>query len=339
MNCSRLLALALLLALPTQKAAAETVIKFATLAPQGSTWMRVMDEFSAEVLAKTGGEVKFKTYAGGVQGDEKDVLRKIRLGQLHGGGFTGVGLGEIAPSVRVLDAPFLFKNSAEIDGIHAAFDPELRKYFEDGGYVLLGWAEVGLVYIYTAQRVEKPADLRPVKMWTWEGDPVAEAALRALNVSPIPLSVTDVMSSLQTGMINGVYGSPLSVIAMQWFTKTKYMLGLPITNASGAAVMSKQMFSRLKPEHQKIVLELGDKHFARLTALSREDNAKSVETLKKQGITVVAPAPQAQSDFESAGINARQALAGKLYTPDLLGRVEKKLEQLRQGPVKNDKKK
>ena len=334
MNCSKIFALALLLALPSEKAAAETVIKFATLAPQGSTWMRVMDEFSAEVLAKTGGDVKFKTYAGGVQGDEKDVLRKIRLGQLHGGGMTGVGLGLIAPSVRVLDAPFLFKNTAEVDGIHAAFDPELRKYFEDGGYVLLGWAEVGLVYLYTAQRVEKPADLRSVKMWTWEGDPVAEAALRALDVSPIPLSVTDVMTSLQTGLINGVYGSPLSVIAMQWFTKTKYMLGVPITNASGAAVMSKQAFDKLKPEHQKILLDLGAKHFSRLTTLSREDNTKSVETLKKQGITVTTPDAQAQAAFESAGIKARQSLSGKLYTADLLDRMEKKLAQLRQGPAK-----
>ncbi len=333
MNSFKTLALALCLAFPAQDAAAETIIKFATLAPQGSTWMKVMDDFSSEVSAKTGGEVKFKVYAGGVQGDEKDVVRKIRLGQLHGGGFTGVGLGLVAPAVRVLDAPFLFKTPYEIDGIHAAFDQELRKYFEDGGYVLLGWAEVGLVYLYTASRVEKPADLRSVKMWTWEGDPVAEAALRALEVSPIPLSITDVMTSLQTGLINGVYGSPLSVIAMQWFTKTKYMLNQPITNASGAALVSKQIFSKLKPEHQKTVLALGEKHFSKLTTLSREDNLKSIETLKKQGIEVVAPGAQSQTAFEAAGIKARQSLAGKLYTADLLDRIEKKLGLLRKAPA------
>jgi len=329
MNCFKLLPLAALLSLPVQNAQAGTTIKFATLAPQGSTWMKVMDEFSAEVADKTGGEVKFKVYAGGIQGDEKDVVRKVRLGQLHGGGMTGVGLGLVAPAVRVLDAPFLFKNTAEVDAIHTAFDPEFRKQFLDNGYVLLGWAEVGMVYLLTEPRVSTPAELRKVKMWTWEGDPVAEAALRALDVSPIPLSVTDVMTSLQTGMLNGVYGSPLSVIAMQWFTKTKYMLDLPITNASGAALVSQKIFSTLRPEHQKILLELGAKHFARLTELSRADNLKSIQTLKKQGITVVSPTQAAQAEFESAGIKARQTLVGKLYTADLLSRIEASLAQIR----------
>lgn len=334
MTCFKLLALTLLLGLPLSTASAETTIKFATLAPQGSTWMKVMDEFSAEVSEKTGGEVKFKVYPGGIQGDEKDVVRKIRLGQLNGGGMTGVGLGLVAPVVRVLDAPFLFKNTAEVDAIHAAFDAEFRKQFLDNGYVLLGWAEVGMVYLFTEPCVSTPAELHKVKMWTWEGDPVAEAALRALDVSPIPLSVTDVMTSLQTGMLNGVYGSPLSVIAMQWFTKTKYMLDLPITNASGAALVSQKIFSALKPEHQKVLLELGAKHFARLTELSRSDNQKSIQTLKNQGITVVSPAPEARAEFEKGGAKARQDLVGKLYTADLLSRIEARLAQIRKSAGK-----
>ncbi len=198
---------------------AGTVIKFATLAPEGSTWMKEMRAFTGEVVKRTSETVKFKIYAGGVSGDEKDVIRKIRIGQLHAGGFSGVGLGEIAREVRVLDAPFLFKNADEVDHIYKTFDPELRRALESKGYVLLGWAEVGFIYLYTNLPVHSPKDLKRVKMWMWEGDPIAESAFKAMGITPIPLSIVDVQTSLQTGMVNGVYGSPLAVVALQWFTK------------------------------------------------------------------------------------------------------------------------
>jgi TRAP-type C4-dicarboxylate transport system substrate-binding protein len=180
------------------------VIKFATLAPDGSTWMKAMKLFTDEASAKTAGRVKFKIYAGGVSGDEKDVVRKIRLGQLQAGGFTGVGIGEIAPEARLLDTPFLFKNSKEIDYVYKTMDGDFRKIFESRGYVLLGWAEVGIVNVFSNSPITKPEDMRNVKIWLWEGDPIAEAMFAALKVRPIPLSVTDVMTSLQTGMINSV---------------------------------------------------------------------------------------------------------------------------------------
>lgn len=308
----------------------QTVIKFATLAPEGSTWMKEMGAFSREVSEKTSGAVRFKIYAGGVSGDEKDVIRKIRLGQLHAGGFTGVGLGEIAQEVRVLDAPFLFKTSDEADHIYKTFDSELRKALESNGYVLLGWTEVGFVYLYTNSPIRSPEDLRQVKMWMWEGDPIAEAAFKAMGISPIPLSITDVLTSLQTGLVNGVYGSPLSIVALQWFTKTKYMFSLPIANASGAVLVSKKIFDALSKEQQKVLLEAGSRHFKSLTQSSRRDNEKSSATLKKEGIIMTEPASgEVVSRFEEMGASARKALAGRLYSAQLLGRVEKAVFELR----------
>src|SRR5581483_6167578 len=131
------------------RAADETVIKFATLAPQGSTWMKVMNEFDKELKEKTGGKLRFKFYAGGVSGDEKDVVSKMRIGQLHAAGVTGVGLGVVAPAVRVMDAPFLFRNAGEIDYARGKVDAELEAALEKGGFANLGWAEVGLVYVFT----------------------------------------------------------------------------------------------------------------------------------------------------------------------------------------------
>lgn len=317
------------LALAAQARAA-TVIKLATLAPEGSAWMNIMGRLAKDVESSTGGEVKFKVYANGVQGDEKDVVRKIRMGQLHAGGFTGVGIGEIAPAVRVLDAPFMFKSPEEIDYVYKTFDGELRKELLDKGYVLLGWTEVGLVYLYTNAPIRQPSDLKAVKMWMWEGDPVAEAALKAMNIAPVSLSVTDVMSSLQTGMINAVYGSPLSVIAMQWQTRTKYMFSLAITNASGALLVSKKQFDQISPANQKILLDLSSKYMRELTLRTREDNRKAVETLRKDGFTVTDPAsPAVAEQFAQAGVTARRSLVGRLYPASLFDRVEKAVQDFR----------
>ncbi|MBI4656137.1 MAG: TRAP transporter substrate-binding protein DctP [Elusimicrobia bacterium] len=250
---------------------AETVIKFATLAPEGSAWMKVMNQFNAEAVKKTEGRVRFKIYAGGVAGDEKDVIKKIRIGQLHAGGFTGVGIGEIAPEIRILDTPFLVKNTRELDYIYEKFDGEFRRAFKKNGFMFLGWAEVGKVYIFSNTAVSKPADLKNVKMWLWEGDPIAEETFRAAEIKPIPLSITDVMTSIETGMINGVYASPLSVIALQWFTKMKYVLSEPIANAAGAVLVSEKNFNKLDKKDREILLSLGRECFKNLTLISRTD--------------------------------------------------------------------
>jgi TRAP-type C4-dicarboxylate transport system substrate-binding protein len=196
--------------------------------------------------------------------------------------------------------------------------------------VLLGWAEVGIVNVFSNTPITKPEDLRNVKIWLWEGDPIAEAMFAALKVKPIPLSVTDVMTSLQTGMINGVYGSPLSVIALQWFSRMKYVFSLPITNASGAVIISKKTFDTLSKEDQKTILGLGDKYFRTLTLQSRKDNEQSVEILKSKKLIFTDPAgPAVVAEFEKAGEATRRSLVGKMYPMELLNRVEGALKTFR----------
>lgn len=312
--------------------AAQTVVKFATLAPEGTAWMKTMRQFSDELAAKTQGRVKFKIYPGGVSGDEKDVARKIRLGQLQAAGFTGVGLGEIAPETRVLDTPFLFKNPAEIDNVYKMLDADFREIFRSRGYILLGWTEVGNVYIFANTPVRNPSGLQGVKMWIWEGDPIAEATFAAMKIKPIPLSITDVMTSLQTGMINAVYSAPATVIPLQWYTKMKYAMALPITTASGAVVISKKVFDSISKEDQKSLLELGDRHFRALTTVSRKDNERSIATLKKERVEFVEPSgPDAVAAFERMGEEARRSLVGKLYSAGLLGKIEAALKKFREG--------
>ncbi len=304
-------------------------IKFATLAPEGSTWLKVMKEFDQEVQKLTNGAVRFKIYAGGIQGDEKDVLRKIRLGQLHSAGFTGVGLGEILPEVRILDSPLLFRNDAEVDYISDLLYDEFSRKFEEKGYVLLGWTEVGFVYVYGKKPIRSLADLKGTKMWMWEGDPIAEATFKALGVSAIPLSITDVLTSLQTGLIEAVYTSPLACVSLQWYTRVHYMMDVPLADAAGAVLVSKRMFNKIPPEYQKILREKGREYMRKLVLLSRQDNQQSIELMKQNGIQIVHVPEANLPEFEAAGARARQNLVGKLYSQELLDRVEKALQEFR----------
>ena len=310
--------------------AQEHTIKFATIAPEGSTWMNVMRAYDEAIRKESGGKLGFKIYPGGVQGEDKDVLKKIRIGQLHSAGFTGVGLGEIAPKVRILDSPFLFDGYGEVDHVYQSLQKEFEDAFLEGGYVLLGWAEVGFVYVFTNTPVRTVSDMNGVKMWMWEGDPVAEATFQAFGINPIPLSVVDVLTSLQTGLINGAYVSPYAAVALQWHTRVKYMMGVPLADACGAVVISRKKFESLPADLQEILRRNGKKFMRDLTLKSREENAAAIGTLKKSGISVIdVGSPKTIEEYTKFGKKAREALVGKLYDRSFLTRVETEIQSYR----------
>lgn len=308
----------------------EYIIKVATIAPDGSTWINVLKEYDAQIRKESNGRIGFKIYAGGVAGDELDVLKKIRIGQYHAGGFTGVGIGEIAPNLRILDSPFLFKNYDEVDYIYQKFGDEFEKEIEKGGFVLLGWAEVGFVYTFTKTPIYGVDDLKKIKMWAWQGDPIAEVAYKVIGVTPVPLSITEVLTSLQTGIIDGVYGSPLSMLATQWFTRVKYMHNVPLSDASGALLISKRYFDSLPKDLQEILLRNGRKYMRKLVELSREENKKAIEVLKKNGIVITEPPSKKLLDeYDEIGKKARRMLVGKVFSEEWLNKIEKALEEYR----------
>ncbi len=325
---NRLLAAAAALLLAGTASARD--IKFATLAPDGSTWMNVMKDLSKELEAKTDGRLKFKFYPGGVAGDETDVVKKIRIGQLQAGGFTGVGLGEIAPETRLLDAPWLFRSRDELSYIRGKFGPELQDALEKRGFVVLGWTNLGAVYVFSKEPISGPDDMKKQKMWVWEGDPIAQAAYQALGVNPIPLSVVDVMQSLQTGMIDAVYGPPLGVVALQWFQKVKHIYPVPMAESSGAVLISKKFFDSLAPADRAALTEISAEQIARLNRLTDAENDKALAALQKQGLTLGRkPGPAVMARYAALGRAARRKLAGRLFSQDLLDRVEKELAAYR----------
>ena len=312
--------------------AAQYKIKFSTLAPEGSTWMKVMRDPDKDIQESTKGALKFKIFPGGVSGDEKDVLRKMRLGQIHSAAFTGVGLGEILPSIRVLDLPFLVKSYKEVDYLRKNLYQFFYDSFEKKGFILLAWSEVGFIYFFSKEKIASIQDMKKLKMWVWEGDPLASAFFKAIGVNPIPLSLLDVHTSLQTGLIKSAYTSPLGVVALQWFTKTRFMLDLPMTNATAAILIKKKFYDKLPKEMQNILKQKTEEYMRRLIILTRKDNNESIAVLKKNGIELVSPSKSQIEEFDQAGKRVREMLLGGLYNEKLLEEVLQILEEFRRKP-------
>lgn len=306
------------------------LIKFSTLAPEGSTWMKELHALESEIKRATDGKVYFKFYPGGVSGDEFDVIRKMRIGQVHAAGFTGVGLGKILPEVRVLDLPFLFDSDRQVKHIYEKMNDYFYDRFEKEGYILLGWVPVGWVHFFSQTPIQSMADLQTTKAWMWEGDPLVKEAYINIGITPFPLSVTDVLLSLQTGMIDTVYASPVGALVLQWFTKVQYMSQLRMGNATGAVLMTKKKFKTLPEKYQEILKEVSRKYLAILLKEIQEDNSKSIEVMQKNGLKLAPmPTPEEIKQFHELGEKTRKNLTGDLFSKELLDRVLSHLEELK----------
>ncbi len=261
-------------------------LKFATLIPTGTEWTTILDDWIKDVEAKSKGRLKFKMYPGGVMGDEPDVLRKIRKGQLHGGLFTGYGIGRIYSPARVLEVPFLFKNTDESDYVRDHIMPDIEKGFKKNGFELLGWPEIGFIHFFSKHKIESIEDVRKSRIWLWQGDPLGEAFFEASDISPIPLSIIDVYPQLSAkhGSIDTVYVSTFGAIALQWHSKLKYATNIALTNAIGGLVISNKFFDKLPQDLQSLLKTTGKTMSDRVRNSTRLENQKSRILLEESGI-------------------------------------------------------
>jgi len=317
----RLLATALLVtaALTSTPLLAEKtyVLKFATLAPAGTTWVKLLQDWADDVEKQSNGRLVFKIYPGGVQGDEPEVLKKIRFGQLQGGAFTGYGIGQIYSPTRVLELPFLFNNIEEIDYVRNLFMPEIEQGYRDHGYELLGWMEVGFVYFFSKTPIKTLDDLKERRIWNWQGDPLGEAFFDASGLSPVPLSIIDVYTSLSTGLIDTVYAPPLGAIAMQWFTKTHYITNVPMANGIGSLVVSRRFYQNLPQDLQKLLKRTGTAIGEQLVIATRKDNIDSLEILTAKGMELITADEDLQTPaLQEIRIRAGESLMNNGYIPE-----------------------
>lgn len=308
---------------PNARADDTHVLKIATLAPEGSMWMNLFHEWARDVESHTGGAVKIKFYSGGVAGDERDCVRKMRMGQLGGAAVTSVGLGLIQPEVRVLEVPLLISSYDELDYVRGTLDAELRAKFDEKGFVLLGWGDVGPIQIFSTQPVRSRADLAKTKLWQWADDPISKVMFDTLGLRGVPLGPPDVLPSLSTGMVDTVLGSPLAVLALQWHTRLRYVTRMRFGQAIGATVVTRAQFDKLTEAQRQIVLADARVLERKLLTQVRGENDRALAAMVKQGFTVVDAAPELGRELESLAKPMRDALEPRLYSHAFRARVEK----------------
>ncbi len=314
---------------PGKSAAKSVLIKIATLAPEGSAWMQTFNELKSEILNKTDKTVRFRVYPGGVLGDEKDMLRKLHIGQIHGALLTSSGLSALFGEIDVLQVPFMFQSYDEVDHVMAKMDAFFRKGFADNGHLLVGWSEAGFVRLMSTTPVTDLKDLKKMKVWTWEDAPMPKAIFDEAKVAAIPLTVPDVLVGLQTGLVDVVYAPPAGAISLQWFTKVKYLTDVPLTYLVGAVVIKQKVFNRIPPDYQDVVLKSFQARMEKLKALIRDENQEALRVMQKQGVKILKPTKEAVAEFNQLADKAVKRPGAIAFTPKVLDEVTAYLEKYR----------
>jgi TRAP-type transport system periplasmic protein len=311
---------------------ADTVFKTAVVMPEGSTWTKVLHEMTAEIKSKSEGAVTFQVYAGGISGDEPDVIRKMRVGRIQAAGFSGIGMGVLVPEVRVLESVLLFRDHEEVDRVRAALFEDFARRFEQKGYVLLGFFEAGFTYLYTREPIEKVADLKQTKMWIWKGDEIAARYVSALGMEAVPLHMTDVNTGLETGLIDGFYAPPLVAMALQWYARVGFVLDYPLVNSCGGFLITRRAFNRLSVAHQKLLREVVKAYCAKLVASTRVENAQAKTLMANAGLTFTPPDEAVKAYLQAAAQAATDRNIPAIYSRDLYDQVAHLAAEGRQAP-------
>lgn len=300
-------------------------LKCASLAPVGSSYANRFTEFADGVTKGTGNAVKITLYNGGVMGDEKDMVKKLRIGQLDCAGFTGVGLGLINPAVRVMEVPFLFSDYTAVDKAFSAVDQALKQLIKKKGFELLGWAHPGFVKLYSKDKIASKKDMGGKKVWIWAGDPIAESMTKNLGLNAVPLSLPDVLTSLQTGMIDTVYAPELAAVALQWYTKTKYISDINLVHSMGGLVITNKALKKLNASQQKVMRNTANGIMDQLTIQTRSENEKSLKAMLSSGLKLVPVAPDQIAELKKSGEEVEKELTGSMFPANLLNQVKSAL--------------
>ena len=327
---STFLVLLLLIATAGNAASKTTVIKLATLAPEGSAWTEIFSNLNTELKEKTNNGVRLKIYPGGVLGDEKDMIRKMYVGQIHGAVLTSAGLSTIFSEMDVFQIPFLFKTYDEVDYVLDKMDSFFKKGFEDKGYILPAWTEGGFIRLMSTRPMASLDDLRNAKVWTWEDAPMAKAIFDAAGISAIPLSLPDVQVGLQTGLVEVVYAPPSGAISLQWFTKTKFITDLPLMYLIGGIVIKKNIFKKLSSDHRQILLELCSKYMDQLKLVVRQENQEALKVMSKHGVKLIRPSKEQIKEFKEVSARAMNRQIGKSFSKKIRDEVIGYVEEYRE---------
>ena len=310
-------------------ASKQNVVRFATVAPHGSPWSEEIIRTSQEMLKKTNGKLYLKVYDSMKMGDEPDYLRKMRSGQLHSASFTGYGLSLVDKSVLVMELPFVFRDRKEADYVYEKMFPFFAKRFKNKGLILLNFTTYGDVNFITTKPIQKLNDFPNIKMWAWEGDPLIENFFKALNIPTISLPITEVLTGLQTGMVEGVYAPPLASVAFQWWTKTNYISSPPFRSGVLAFMVTDKKWNSLTPNEKELVKNLLKNTANNISTIGKKDNEEALQVLLKNNQKLVPMEKENLAQFVDFSKTFRKDMVGKIYDQAALTELEKQIASYR----------
>jgi len=312
-------------------------LKLATLAPEGSAWMIAMRAGAAEIKERTDSRVNFKFYGGGVQGHDKQVMRKMRIGQLHGGAFTSTTVAEFHKDASLYALPMIFSSLEEVQFARERMDDRLRDLLEQAGYVNFGFAGGGFAHIMSNKPIANLEDMKGLKVWVPDGDRMSYDAVQALGISPVTMPLTDVLTGLQTELIDTVMGPPIGTIVLQWNTGVSFITELPLAYVFAMLIIDKKYFDRIQPADQAIVREVMEGVYLGFDQQGNEDNVQAYKALLDDGMKPVTPDQGQLEAWRKAVRDSNHKLADEgEIDPLLLAEIECYVGAHRAGNLSKD---
>jgi TRAP-type C4-dicarboxylate transport system substrate-binding protein len=241
-------------------------------------------------------------------GNDESVLRKIRIGQLHGGAVTGGSLSHLYGDSILYGLPMKFNSLPEIDRVRKKMDPMLMEGFENSGFVTFGLAEGGFAYLMSNKPIRTTDDLRSHKVWIPGYDLITAEVLQRIGINPIPLPIADVLTSLQTGLVDTVPAPPIAAIILQWHTQVKYLTKMPLSYAYGLLAVDRKVFAKLAPQDQQVMRDVMGRVFKDIDSQNRSDHISAMKVLQKNGIQFVEPTAEAAAEWRAAGLEVTRKL-------------------------------
>jgi TRAP-type C4-dicarboxylate transport system substrate-binding protein len=298
------------------------VIRYASLAPPGSAFGKILKAWGRQYKKETEGRSELRFYTGGSQGDERDFIRKIRAGQIDAAGITTTGMGMIVRPILVLTAPGLITEMEQLYKVRTELRGRFEEMFRDAGFELLTWGDGGKNRLFSVNPFARPSDLKSGRPWAWKDDPVFAGYLGVMGANPVRVGANEVYGGLQTRMIDTVPSSCIMAIAIQWYTKLNYMAKQNLNIVIGGSIIKKEVLEHLTPGDQKVLLDTAERSARVMDSIVVRDDTKAYKTLVERGIEVVDLSPH-EAEWNAVAKQAREQLAGRVYSKSLLDQVAK----------------
>ena len=314
---------------PVIAASAPTVVKMATLAPEGSSWYRVLQEMGEEWKKASGGTVSLRIYPGGVAGDEDAMIRKMRVGQIQAAAITGIGLAYLERSFYALHIPMMYASDEEFDFVRDRYAPVLERKLEEKGFVVLNWGDAGWVHFFSKTPVTTPAEAKALKLFMWSGDSNLVQLYKETGFHPVPLSTTDLLPSLQTGMVNGFSSTPLASLAFQWFGLGPHMADLRWAPLTGATVIERRAWAKIPAALRPRLLEASRAAGRNLRVEIRRLNREATDVMVKNGLKIHQVPPDVQAQWRKMVEDIHPRIRGKIMPAEAFDTVKKFRDEYR----------